>query len=133
MLKPGWARRWEHESLVFAVYVAVLDGYFTVSSFATKTFVTFPHREYGSLSLCSAQTRDADILDQVVKLSSHISRKEAMRKLSRMRKDRAFKESFTNSLPVFLLVHQLLADYRFASLPWYSTGVLPCLSLQPCG
>ncbi|CAM9959226.1 unnamed protein product [Ectocarpus sp. 6 AP-2014] len=62
------------------------------------------------------RTRDADILDQVVKLSSHISRKEAMRKLSRMRKDKAFKESFTNSLPVFLLVHQLLADYSF-SLP----------------
>lgn len=36
-----------------------------------------------------------------------------MRKLSRMRKDKTFKESFTNSLPVFLLVHQLLADYRF--------------------
>eukprot|EP00752_Nemacystus_decipiens_P007063 g6330.t1 len=60
--------------------------------------------------------RDADILDQVAKLSSHISRKEAMRKLSRMRKDKVYKESFTDSLPVFLLVHQLLADYSF-SLP----------------
>lgn len=36
-----------------------------------------------------------------------------MRKLSRMRKDKGHKESFVNSLPVFLLVHQLLADYRF--------------------
>ncbi|CAM9430060.1 unnamed protein product [Laminaria digitata] len=63
-----------------------------------------------------ASTRDADILHQVAKLSSHISRKEAMRKLSRMRKDKAHKGSFTNSLPMFLLVHQLLADYSF-SLP----------------
>ncbi|CAM9196403.1 unnamed protein product [Hapterophycus canaliculatus] len=60
-----------------------------------------------------ARTSDAEILNQVVKLSSHITRKEAMRKLSRMRKDKAHKESFTNSLPVFLLVHQLLADYSF--------------------
>lgn len=61
------------------------------------------------------QTRDEEILRQVAKLSSHISRKEAMRKLSRMRKDKAHKESFTNSLPVFLLVHQLLGDYRCVS------------------
>lgn len=49
-----------------------------------------------------------------------------MRKLSRMRKDKAYKESFTNSLPVFLLVHQLLAHYRFVCNP--RAEVLACLA-----
>lgn len=80
------------------------------------------------------QTRDADILHQVAKLSSHISRKEAMRKLSRMRKDKAHKGSFTNSLPMFLLVHQLLADYRFVTSPQlksYASDVVAPLQIDP--
>lgn len=76
------------------------------------------------------QTRDADILHQVAKLSSHISRKEAMRKLSRMRKDKAHKGSFTNSLPMFLLVHQLLADYRFVRSPEFKASLCIVAPLQ---
>ncbi|CAM9962272.1 unnamed protein product [Ascophyllum nodosum] len=56
----------------------------------------------------------AEVLKQVAKLSSHISRKDAVRTLNRMRKDKTHRDCFTNSLPVFLLVHQLLADYRFS-------------------
>jgi len=48
-----------------------------------------------------------------------------MRKLSRMRKDKDHKESFTNSLPVFLLVHQLLADYRYV-FPRSALCMLSC-------
>lgn len=61
----------------------------------------------------SLQDQQADVLQQVEKLSSHISRKDAMRKLNRMRKDKSMKEVFTNSIPIFILVHQLLADYRY--------------------
>lgn len=82
----------------------------------------------------SLQDQQADVLQQVEKLSSHISRKDAMRKLNRMRKDKSMKEAFTNSIPIFILVHQLLADYRYcvmchvscilgASAPMFS----PCM------
>lgn len=72
---------------------------------------------------------DAEVLHQVAKLSSHIPRKEAIRTLNRMRKDKTHKECFTNSLPVFLLVHQLLADYRW--VPPEATRCKPGIVSQP--
>lgn len=66
-----------------------------------------------SLSMSFAlQANEAEVVNHVAKLSSHISRKDAMKKLNRMRRDKAHRDCFTSSLPVFLLVHQLLADYR---------------------
>ena len=66
--------------------------------------------------LYTTQASGAEVLKQVAKLSSHISRKDAVRTLNRMRKDKTHRDCFTNSLPVFLLVHQLLADYRLVHL-----------------
>ncbi|CAM9115932.1 unnamed protein product [Discosporangium mesarthrocarpum] len=59
---------------------------------------------------------EREVLKQVAKLSSHISRKEARSRLARMRKSKTHKASFTSSIRVFILVHQLLTNYSF-SLP----------------